>query len=80
MRTYVYDLPQWFHVFATSLTYKYIKTSVCTCYHESSRARQHSNWNCVGANEPHHMHMDNHMVCVIELVLATTKFEFESAN
>ena len=29
--------------FATSLVYTYL----CTCHHESSRTRQHSNWNCV---------------------------------
>ena len=58
MRTYVYDLPQWFHVFATSLTYIYIYS-----YHESSRKPQHSKWNCVGTNRPQHRHMYGHMVC-----------------
>ena len=51
---YVYDLPQWFHVCATSLIYIYI---ILKINHESSRTPQHSNWNSVGTHRPQHMHM-----------------------
>ena len=58
---------------------------------QSSRTPQHSKWNCVGTNRPQHMHIYSHIVCdwtlntpkfriVQKYNLATTKFEFESAN
>ena len=74
------------HISQKMHTYTYM------CHHESSRTPQHSNWNCESTNRPQHMHMEGHMVCVIELlthqkfesfkkiISATTKFEFESAN
>ena len=73
-RKRVFDLPQWFHVFfflqtfsyKFSYIYIYIYNNMYTCHQESSRTPQHSNWNCVGANRHQHMHMDSHMVCVIE--------------
>ena len=57
----LHDLPQWFHVFATSLVNIYIY--IYTCHRESSRTPQHSKWNCVGTNRPQHRHMYGHIVC-----------------
>ena len=33
------------------------------CYHESSRTQQHSEWTCVGAKRPQHMHMYSLIAC-----------------
>ena len=44
MRTYVYDLPQWFHVFATSLTYIYIYIEVIMNRHGSHNIRHGIVW------------------------------------
>ena len=64
MRTCVYDLPQWFHVFLLHLLhiYIYIYIFLKKKYHESSRTPQHSEWNCVGTNRPQHRHMYGHCV------------------
>ena len=78
--------------FATFLIYEYIdKKIVFICYHESSRTPQHSEWNCVGANRPQHMHMYGHCLWLNfehiknsnrskKLIFATKKIEIESAK
>ena len=86
---YVYVLPQWFHVCATSLFY--IKFFfVIMNRHGRQNIRNGILW---GTHRPQHMHMYSHMVChstlntpkiriVQKIISGTTKFEFEceSAN
>ena len=82
-----------FMFFATFLINIYIyMIFLLKCYHESSRTPQHSEWNCVGANRPQHMHMCSLAACdrtlnaqkirIVQnkIIFATTKIEFESEN
>ena len=58
------------HTYTHRYTYKHRYTYTCTfsctfyiCYHESSKTRQHSKWNCVGAHRPQHLHMYSLIAC-----------------
>ena len=82
---YVFDLPQWFHVVATSLLFfKYLNIYIYICINMSSsivkeattfemELRGHKQ-----ATAHSHAHTKNSNPS--KKIFATTKFEFESAN
>ena len=66
---YVYDLPQWFHVFATSYIYIYTLSSIV----KDATTFEIELCGCKQATA--HAHLQPHGVCVIEL---WTHQKFES--